>query len=220
MELANRHGALVIEDCAQSHGASIGERRSGTFGQAAAFSFYPTKNLGALGDGGAIATNDGSIAERARLLREYGWKQRYVSEIRGLNSRLDELQAAILRVKLRHLDAENARRRDIAEAYAAGLRDSGLRLPKRAQDVTHVWHQYVIRSNARDNLRAKLAARGVGTLVHYPVPVHLQPAYQQLEHAGLGETESAASEVLSLPMYPELEDVQVRRVIEELLAVA
>jgi dTDP-4-amino-4,6-dideoxygalactose transaminase len=216
VELANRNGAVVIEDCAQSHGASIRKRRTGTFGQTAAFSFYPTKNLGALGDGGAIATNDGGIAERARLLREYGWKQRYVSQIRGTNSRLDELQAAILRVKLRHLDAENARRREIAEAYSAGLRDSGLRLPKCAENVTHAWHQYVIRSKDRDALRARLTEGGVGTLVHYPVPVHVQPAYQRLEHAALGETESAAGEVLSLPMYPELSDADVTRVIEEI----
>jgi dTDP-4-amino-4,6-dideoxygalactose transaminase len=216
MALANRSGTVVIEDCAQSHGASIENRKTGTFGKAAAFSFYPTKNLGALGDGGAIATNDDGVAERARGLREYGWKQRYVSDVRGMNSRLDELQAAILRVKLRYLDAGNARRREIAETYSTGLRDSGLRLPKCAENVTHAWHQYVIRSQDRDALRAKLTTRGVGTLVHYPVPVHLQPAYQRLEHAALVETESAAREVLSLPMYPELSNADVASVIEAL----
>ncbi len=206
VELARRYETIVIEDCAQSHGASIGSRKTGSFGAAAAFSFYPTKNLGALGDGGAIATNDRGIAERARLLREYGWKERYVSEIPGLNTRLDELQAAILRVKLRYLDAGNARRREIAAAYSAGLR-----LP--IEDAGHVYHQYVIRSRERDALRAGLAASGIGTLVHYPVPVHLQPAYAGLERGALPETESAAREVVSLPMYPELEDVDVARVI-------
>lgn len=199
------HGAPVIEDCAQSHGASIDGRKTGTFGAAAAFSFYPTKNLGALGDGGAIATNDSKIAERARLLREYGWRERYVSEIRGVNSRLDALQSAILRVKLRHLDAENARRREIAAEYSSALANSGLKLP--ADAPGHVYHQYVIRSTERDALRAKLAAQGIGTLIHYPVPVHLQPAYVHLQRGAMQQTESAAREVLSLPMYPELERI-------------
>jgi dTDP-4-amino-4,6-dideoxygalactose transaminase len=211
LDLAGRYGATVIEDCAQSHGASIGGRKTGSLGVAAGFSFYPTKNLGALGDGGAVATNDRSIADRARLLREYGWRERYISEVPGMNTRLDELQAAILRVKLRHLDAGNARRREIADAYSAGLRE--LRLP--AGNAGHVYHQYVIRSRDRDALREKLAARGVGTLVHYPVPVHLQPAYVRLEHGELPETESAAQEVLSLPMYPELENADVARVCTE-----
>jgi dTDP-4-amino-4,6-dideoxygalactose transaminase len=219
VELARRYGAIVIEDCAQSHGASIGHRKTGTFGAAASFSFYPTKNLGAVGDGGAIATNDPEIAGRARLLREYGWKQRYVSEIPGVNSRLDELQAAILRVKLRYLDAENARRREIADAYSIGLASSGLQLP-RAAHVAHVWHQYVVRSKDRDAWRATLTGRGVGTLVHYPVPVHLQPAYARLEHMALPETESAAREVVSLPMYPEMDDEKIRQVIQRVLAVA
>ena len=207
VELARRYETIVIEDCAQSHGASIGSRKTGSFGAAAAFSFYPTKNLGALGDGGAIATNDRHIADRARLLREYGWKERYVSEIRGLNTRLDELQAAILRVKLRHLDAGNARRREIAAAYSAGL---GLPI----ENEGHAYHQFVIRSRDRDALRARLAERDIGTLVHYPVPVHLQPAYARLEHGALPETELAAKEVLSLPMYPELTDADVARIIE------
>jgi dTDP-4-amino-4,6-dideoxygalactose transaminase len=212
VELAQRYATRVIEDCAQSHGASIGSRKTGSFGVTAAFSFYPTKNLGALGDGGAIVTNDRGIAERARLLREYGWTERYVSRIPGMNTRLDELQAAILRVKLRYLDAENARRREIAGAYSKGL--GKVRLP--ADHAGHVYHQYVIRSKDRDALRAKLMAGGVGTLVHFPVPVHLQPAYVRLEHGPLPETESAAEEVLSLPMYPELGDAAVERVIQEL----
>jgi dTDP-4-amino-4,6-dideoxygalactose transaminase len=207
LDLAGRYGAMVIEDCAQSHGAAIGARKTGSFGAAAAFSFYPTKNLGALGDGGAVVTNDAAVAERARLLREYGWRERYVSDIAGMNSRLDELQAAILRVKLRYLDGDNGRRRKLADAYTRSLAGSGLRLPGVAKNVTHVYHQYVVRSASRDELRRQLKAAGVGTLVHYPVPVHLQPAYAHLRHGGLGETESAAREVLSLPMYPELERV-------------
>ena len=210
VELARRYQTTVIEDCAQSHGAFVDGRKTGSFGAAAAFSFYPTKNLGALGDGGAIGTNDSGIAERARLLREYGWTPRYVSQIPGMNTRLDELQAAILRVKLRYLDLGNARRREIAAAYSAGLRH--VRLP--ADNAGHVFHQYVVRSQDRDALRAKLAAVGVGTLLHYPVPVHLQPAYARLEHGALPETESASREVLSLPMYPELEDAAVALVIQ------
>jgi len=209
--LANRYGAMVIEDCAQSHGASIGGRKTGSFGAAASFSFYPTKNLGALGDGGAVATDDPRIAERARLLREYGWRERYVSDMEGMNSRLDELQAAVLRVKLRYLDGENARRRELAAAYSRELAGSRLKLPECAVDVTHVYHQYVVRSDERDALRKRLAdVHRVGTLVHYPVPVHLQPAYRDVERGPLTESEAAAREVLSLPMYPEMQGIPFR----------
>lgn len=202
LAIAKRLGAIVIEDCAQSNGASIDLKKTGSFGAAAAFSFYPTKNLGALGDGGAIATNDSNIAARARLLREYGWRERYVSEISGVNSRLDELQSAILRVKLRYLDAENAKRREFAADYAVSLANSILTLP---EDVPgHIYHQFVVRAKERDALRAKLTAQGIGTLIHYPVPVHLQPAYAHLERGEMRETEAAAREVLSLPMFPEM----------------
>jgi dTDP-4-amino-4,6-dideoxygalactose transaminase len=205
MELARRHGAKVIEDCAQSHGAAIGNRKTGAWGDAAAFSFYPTKNLGAIGDGGAVTTNDPTVADRVRAYREYGWKDRYVSETAGANSRLDELQAAILRVKLKYLDSANARRREIAEAYSAALAGTGLRLPRCAPDAVHVHHQYVVRSGCRDAVRESLRARGIGTLVHYPVPVHLQPAYRgRIDHEPLDRTEAAALEILSLPMYSEL----------------
>lgn len=203
LEIARRRGIKVIEDCAQSHGASIDGRRTGAWGDAASFSFYPTKNLSAIGDGGAVVTGDSEIAARVRSLREYGWQDRYVSEVAGVNSRLDELQAAILRVKLRYLDAENARRREIAARY------SGL-----DPHPGHVYHQYVIRSADRDKLRARLQEHGIGTLIHYPVPVHLQPAYRsRIKHGPLPESEKAAREVLSLPIYPELGGDAVEAVI-------
>jgi dTDP-4-amino-4,6-dideoxygalactose transaminase len=219
--LVRRHGAALIEDCAQCHGAAFDGRRVGTFGDVATFSFYPTKNLGAFGDGGLVATGDAAIAERLRMLRQYGWRERYVSDIAGINSRLDELQAAILRVKLRRLDEDNARRRAIAAAYDAGLAGTGLVLPERAPRATHVFHQYVVRTRDRERLRERLKAAGIGTNVHYPVPVHLQPAYRgrvPLGPSGLAETERAAQEVLSLPIYPQLADAAVARVIAALRA--
>lgn len=222
-DLARRHDVRVIEDCAQSHGALFSNRRLGSFGDIAAFSFYPTKNLGALGDGGAVVTSDAGLATRLKELREYGWRERYVSHIAGMNSRLDELQAAILRPKLRLLDTDNARRQAIAGGYDDGLKGLGLGLPARRPGATHVFHQYVVRSGNRDALQAGLSARGVGTNIHYPVPVHLQPAYQgrvALGPSGLPHSERAAREVLSLPMFPQLSDNQVARVIAALRAVS
>jgi dTDP-4-amino-4,6-dideoxygalactose transaminase len=216
LPLARAHGIPVIEDCAQSHGAHFGQRRLGSFGDLGCFSLYPTKNLGALGDGGIVVTADDGLAERLRALREYGWRARYVSDIPGMNSRLDEVQAAVLRVKLPALDAGNARRAMIADAYDRGLTGSGLGLPRRRPDASHVFHQYVVRSPARDRLRDALRARGIGTNIHYPVPVHLQPAYLgriTLDPAGLPESEAAAREVLSLPLYPQLDDAAVARVV-------
>jgi dTDP-4-amino-4,6-dideoxygalactose transaminase len=215
LDIAGRHRLKVIEDCAQSHGASLHGRKTGTWGDAAAFSFYPTKNLGALGDGGAVATNDPAVAARLRSLRQYGWRERYVSDEPGLNSRLDEMQAAILRVKLRYLDTDNARRRELAEVYAHLLASTDLVTPRTSAGAYHVWHQYVVRSAARDSLRARLEAQGVGTAIHYPVPVHLQPAYRgRVRQAALDRTEAAAREILSLPMYPELDTEGAVRVAE------
>jgi dTDP-4-amino-4,6-dideoxygalactose transaminase len=219
LPLARRHGVPMVEDCAQCHGATLAGRRLGSLGDMAAFSFYPTKNLGALGDGGAVVTGDGALAERVRALREYGWRERYVSDIAGMNSRLDGLQAAILAVKLRSLDADNARRAAIADAYDAGLAGLKLGLPARRAGASHVFHQYVIRSSVRDRLRAALAERGVGSNIHYPVPVHLQPAYRgrvAIGPSGLRESEQAAREVLSLPMYPQLGDAAIARVVTAL----
>ena len=216
-DIAHRYDLEIVEDCAQAHGATINGMKVGTFGGAAGFSFYPTKNLGALGDGGAVVTNDSGIAERARLLREYGWRERYVSDFAGFNSRLDEMQSAILRVKLKYLDEENARRREIARVYDERLAATPLRLPQRRGAIGHVYHQYVVRSDERDRLREYLRERGIGALVHYPAPVHLQPAYRDriaVHRNALLETEQAARQVLSLPMHPFLTDAEVERVCE------
>lgn len=215
MSVAERFGIKVIEDCAQSHGASIAGRKTGTWGHLAAFSFYPTKNLGAFGDGGAVVTNDSGLAQRVRLLREYGWRERYISEVPGANSRLDELQAAVLRVKLRYLDKDNAKRADIARRYDGMLSTGSLVLPKCRHEVAHVYHQYVIRSRWRDDVKRFLATHSVGTLIHYPLPVHLQPAYRDravVHGAQLKETERICREILSLPMHPHVSDDQVHRV--------
>mgnify|MGYP005840157317 CR=1 FL=1 len=210
LDIARRYDLLVVEDCAQAHGAALDGRRLGAWGHIAAFSFYPTKNLAAIGDGGMVLTDDAGLAERARLLRQYGWRERYVSALPGLNSRLDELQAAILGARLPYLDAENARRRALASAYDRALASSGLGLPAVQPGATHVYHQYVVRTARRDALQAHLKARRIGTGVHYPVPVHLQPAYQsRLASRPLPHTEQAAREVLSLPMFPQLTDAQL-----------
>jgi len=216
LELVKRQGLYVIEDCAQSHGATLDGRMTGAWGDIAAFSFYPTKNLGALGDGGMVVTDNPALAERVRLLQQYGWRERYISDIPGGNSRLDELQAAILRVKLRGLDKGNMRRQSLAQTYNALLADVGLTLPEVRSGVTHVYHQYVVRLPQRDALRTYLRQAGIGTLIHYPAPVHLQPAYQGRLPivAPLPWTEQVAKQVLSLPIFPQLSDDQARRVGE------
>jgi dTDP-4-amino-4,6-dideoxygalactose transaminase len=219
---ARNGGIALVEDCAQAHGAALDGTPVGGFGAAACYSFYPTKNLGAIGDGGFITTSDAALAERMRMVREYGWKSRYVSDIKGLNSRLDELQAAILRVKLAHLDAANARRREIALLYDEGLAGV-VETPKLRDGAVHVYHQYVVRvpQAEREAIRARIAEKGIGTLIHYPVPVHLQPAYRGrvwLAGGALPVTERAADEVLSLPMYPELTDAAVAETIDAVKA--
>ena len=221
MGIAAKHGLKVIEDCAQSHGARYKGRLTGSYGDMACFSFYPTKNLGALGDGGMAVTNNAALAERARLLREYGWAERYVSHIPGWNTRLDEIQAAALRVKLRYLDADNGRRAAVAALYDKGLAGlRGLALPALRADSCHVYHLYVVRSREREKMRSFLADKDIGALVHYPVPVHLQPAYagRLARGADLPETERAAKEVLSLPMYPELSVSDAGKVMEAVSA--
>ncbi len=215
LEACAERGIPLIEDCAQCHGATLDGRMLGTIGTAAAFSLYPTKNLGALGDGGVLATADADLAERIAAIRQYGWRERYISSLVGINSRLDEIQAAILRVKLTALDAGNARRRAIAGAYDAALAGSSLEPPHRRPGAEHVFHQYVLRTEDRAAIQAQLKSHGVGTGIHYPVPVHLQSAYKDrtpLGPAGCAETAKAAGEVLSLPMYPELTDAQVERI--------
>jgi dTDP-4-amino-4,6-dideoxygalactose transaminase len=222
VELARDRGLALVEDCAQCHGATYRGQPAGTFGQLAAWSFYPSKNLGAFGDGGAVTTDDPALAERLRLLRNGGQPARYRHEILGVNSRLDELQAAILRVRLRHLPADNARRRAIAGRYTAAL-PAGAPLvgPWVAADVEPAWHLYVVRAPDRDALAARLAADGVETLVHYPTPVHLQPAYGGPARRGeLPSAERAADEVLSLPNFPELTDPEVDTVARALAGAA
>jgi dTDP-4-amino-4,6-dideoxygalactose transaminase len=216
-----RRGVLLIEDCAQAHGAALVDHGVGSWGTAA-FSFYPTKNLGALGDGGAVTTNDPAIAKKVRMLREFGWRQRYVSEIPGANSRLDELQAAILLAKLPRLADDNRRRQKIAQVYDDGLGSSVVR-PARRPGANHIFHQYVVRVAERQAFQQLLRRRGIGTNVHYPVPIHLQPAYCDriwLVDGALPITERAAKEVLSLPMFPELTDDEVRLTIESILNVS
>lgn len=215
LALGAQYGIPVIEDCSQAHGATLEGRRVGTFSEASCFSLYPTKNLGALGDGGVLATRDPALAAEIAALRQYGWKTHYISESVGVNSRLDEIQAAILRVKLTHLDAHNARRQAIAAAYDAALAATRLAPPARRPGTTHVFHQYVTRVHDRADLQARLRAEGVATGIHYPVPVHLQAAYAgrvALGPAGCIETTRAAGEVMSLPMFPQLTEVQVEQV--------
>ncbi len=219
VDIARAHGLRLIEDCAQSHGASDRGRATGSVGDVGCFSFYPTKNLGAAGDGGMAITNDAAIATALREIREYGWKERFVSTRIGINSRLDPIQAAILDVKLRNLAGDNARRQAIASRYDAGLAGLPLTAPVRRVDAIHVFHQYVIRLAERDSLRERLRVAGIGTGVHYPVPVHLQPAYRDrcvAGPSGLGLTERAAQQILSLPMYPQLSDAEVDQVIGQI----
>jgi dTDP-4-amino-4,6-dideoxygalactose transaminase len=221
-DVAKRRGLKLIEDCAQAHGALHQGRRVGSVGDIAAFSCYPTKNLGAIGDGGMIVTSDDALATQCKLLREYGWAERYVSHISGFNSRLDELQAAILRVKLPALDADNEKRRKIAAIYDAELASLPIELPARRPETEHVFHLYVLRARTRDRLQEHLKAAGVGALIHYPVPIHQQKAYLNKVRGGesLPETERAAREVLSLPMYPELSLAEVTSVVDALKSYA
>jgi dTDP-4-amino-4,6-dideoxygalactose transaminase len=215
--IARLHDLRIIEDCAQSHGASLDGRRTGTWGDLAAFSFYPTKNLGALGDGGALVTDDADLAAKARALRQYGWRERYISDTAGMNTRLDEIQAAILRVKLPFLEAENRRRGELARLYGAALEGTRVTTPEPEETVQHAYHQYTVRTRNRDGLREFLRAHGIGTAILYPLPIHQQPGYRDrvvIGNGGLGRTEELCREILSLPVYPELTDDQVRRVGE------
>lgn len=214
-EVTRRRGFWLIEDCAQAHGARYHGKPVGSFGDLACFSFYPTKNLAAAGDGGAVVGSDPELLAKVRLLREYGWTPaaRYIAQIEGINSRLDEVQAAILRVKLRHLDDDNKVRRELAATYAAHLPATIVK-PVEQAGCRHVYHLYVVRVAGRDTVRAELAQAGIGTGIHYPVPIHLQPAYRSdaLVAMDLRETERAAGEIVSLPMHPALTVEQVRQI--------
>ncbi len=219
LDVARRHGLFVLEDAAQAHGARYQERRVGGWGDAAAFSFYPSKNLGAYGDAGAVVTHDASLAGRVRMLRHGGQRARYEHEQMGVNSRLDEIQAAILRAKLPHLDAWNARRRALAEIYRAGLAGladlAGLALPTAPADAEPVHHLYVVRTETRDALRHYLTGAGIASDIHYPRPVHLQPAYAHLgyEPGSCPHAESATSQILSLPIFPQLSRVEIEQTV-------
>lgn len=218
LSIAKKYKLKVIEDCAQAHGAVYMGKRAGSFGDMACFSFYPTKNLGALGDGGMVVTNKAVLAKRARLLHEYGWKKRFVSGAAGWNTRLDELQAAVLRVKLRFLDTENSRRSALAKLYTEELSPlKGIMVPKARGRCTHVYHQYVIRTRKRDALKKFLEKHEIQTIVHYPIPVHHQPYYKKWAPPGrLSETEKAARAILSLPVYPELAGEKVHTVCKSI----
>ena len=215
LAIARKHGLRVLEDGAQAHGARYKGQRLGAHGDAVAWSFYPGKNLGAMGDGGAVTTNDAQLADRLRMLRNYGSRVKYVNEVQGYNSRLDPLQAAILRVKLKRLDEWNARRSALASLYQQGLADCGLKLPYRPEWAEPVWHLYVVQHEQRDALQQSLADGGVGSLIHYPIPPHRQQAYAQADwgRGAFPLAERMADRVLSLPIGPHLQVEQVAEVI-------
>ena len=218
--IAQSRGLVVVEDCAQAHGAMHKAKKCGTLAHAAAFSFYPTKNLGAYGDGGAVVTNDAAVAHRVRSLRNYGEDRRCHPSLPGINSRLDELQAAILRVKLRYLDAWNTRRKELADKYLRALSGAEVTLPTVAAWATPSWHIFAVRSKHRNALQAHLHEKGIQTLMHYPVPIHLQEAFRGMVNAkdrDLPTAEAACREVLSLPLYPELPDTSAEQVIDAVL---
>jgi len=216
--LTAQYGVPLIEDCAQAHGAALGGQRAGSFGAIGCFSFYPTKNLGAVGDGGAIVTTDPRLADRVRSLRQYGWQEKYqVSNSGGRNSRLDEMQAAVLRLRLQRLEQNNATRREIARRYTAAL-GSVVHCPAMDSDEAYVAHLYVIRSPRRDALKQHLAELGILSAVHYPVADHLQPLCQESKRWRLPNTELACGTVLSLPCFPGMEDAELERVISGVLS--
>ncbi len=214
LDIAHRYDLKVVEDAAQAHGARYRKRRVGAHGDAVAWSFYPTKNLGAMGDAGAITTNSAELADRIRVLGNYGTRTKYVAEVRGSNSRLDPIQAAILRVKLRSLDDWNARRASIARRYLEAFRTTDLVLPQCADGCESVWHLFIVRSPRRRALQENLARRGIATLIHYPIPPHRQEAYSDQAFGALPVAEQLAVEILSLPIGPHLSEEDASRVIE------
>ena len=220
-KIAKKYGLALIEDCAQAHGASINNIKVGAFGDLGCFSFYPTKNLGALGDGGIITTNSEHLAENLISIREYGWKRRYVSDSVGVNSRLDELQASILSVKLKYLDSDNDLRIRIAERYRQCLANTDIEMPVKYTNEKHVYHQFVICHPNRDHIMTMLDKKHIKTLIHYPVPVHMQPAYKEklCGAVSLPQCEHVVNQILSLPMYPELSDSQIDAICESLIEI-
>ncbi|NLY17055.1 MAG: DegT/DnrJ/EryC1/StrS family aminotransferase [Gammaproteobacteria bacterium] len=219
MALAEAHDLLVLEDSAQAHGAEIEGKKAGNWGHASGFSFYPGKNLGALGDAGAVTTNDDQLAQTIRAIGNYGSHKKYENLYQGVNSRLDEMQAALLRVKLKHLDADTQRRREIAAAYSTAISSPAIQLPAQgtesdiANDLSHVWHLYVIQTSQREQLQRHLHEHGIATMIHYPIPPHKQQAYQDWNHQSYPVSEHIHSNVLSLPISPVMTDEQVQKVI-------
>jgi dTDP-4-amino-4,6-dideoxygalactose transaminase len=215
--LADENGLLLVEDCAQSFGSRYGERVTGSMGQSGAFSFFPSKNLGCYGDGGMISTGDDAIAARIRMLRNHGSSQQYHHDIVGYNSRLDELQAVILRIKLKHIDAYNRGRLRVAREYNQRLAGSRFETPSIPQDRDHVFHQYTLLCEDRDAVRERLLDRGVACAVYYPIPLHLQKAFAETDSAPLPVAEETARRCLSLPIFPEMSVQQIDAVCEALL---
>lgn len=213
--LGKKYKLHLIEDCAQAHGTRYKDRHVGIFGASGCFSFYPTKNLGAFGDGGMIITNRPQLAQKLRLLKNYGCRERYKSLVHGYNSRLDELQASLLRIRLRNLNEQNRKRQAVAAMYTKELAACPLVLPQRASHSNHTYHQYVIRTKGRDGLQRNLLEKGIHTNIHYPIPIHLQKAYRYLgfRKGTAPNAEAAQREILSLPMFPELTMAETRRVI-------
>ena len=218
MDIAGNYGLKVVEDCAQAHGAEIDGKKVGSFGDSGSFSFYPTKNLGAIGDGGAVVTNSLETAEYIMAARQYGWKEKFISSFAGYNSRLDELQASVLRVLMQKLNADNKRRIEIAQAYDFVIDGNIIKAPAKISKTKHVYHLYVIETANRDELSQFLKLKGIGTALHYHRPIHLQPAYKGRirgsEH--LAVTEALYTRILTLPMYPELKDFEVERITKVL----
>lgn len=216
MRIAGKYHLRVVEDCAQSHGAKFHGRMTGSFGDIGCFSFYPSKNLGAFGDAGAIVTNDDRIAEEVRIFRNYGSEKRYYNKVVGTNSRLDELQAGLLRVRLRHMDELEQQKRGICERYLGELDGEKFELPKIREGATHIWHQFVIRSDRRDELVEYLKEKGIGSIIHYPIPPHLSEAYRYLgfRKGSFPITEKYADSVLSLPLYYGMKEEEQSCVIE------
>lgn len=216
LAMANQQGFHVIEDACQAHGSEYKGKKVGTLGHAGCFSFYPTKNLGAYGDAGMVTVNDKTLADRLMMLRNYGEKAKYQNAIEGHNSRLDEMQAAVLSVKLRYLDLWNEKRRGLAKCYADLLSGTSLVLPQEAAYAKHIYHLYVVRSKERDKLQQVLEEKGIHTAIHYPMPVHFQKAYQRLGYAKgrFPVAEKLTAEILSLPLYPELKEEEVRHICE------
>lgn len=216
MDIAKKYNLRVVEDCAQSHGACLGGQVTGTFGDIGCFSFYPSKNLGAFGDAGAIVTNDAKIADDVRVFRNYGSEKRYYNRVVGTNSRLDELQAGLLRVRLSHMAELEAEKRKICERYLAELKNDNIILPKIREGATHIWHQFVINTNRRQELIDYLNEKEIGTIIHYPIPPHLSEAYQYLQigKGSLPITEEYAETVLSIPLYNGMTDEEQDYVIE------